>query len=100
MGIAALVVPVINGLFVRFARTDPPQAMAAQELANPTPVGTTDPRVLLPVADPRRRSEPAACRRCAPVCGDYPRPLRQPFEREGVAAAYADRCAGRLPSGG
>ena len=99
-GIAALLVLVVNGLFVLFARNDPPQAMAARELANPTPVGTTDPLALLLVADPRRRSERAACRRCAPVCAGYPRPLGQPSEREDVAAACADRGAGRLPSVG
>jgi hypothetical protein len=32
MGIAARVVPVLDGLFVRFARTDPPRAMAARSV--------------------------------------------------------------------
>ena len=35
-GVAALLVLVINGLFVLLARNDPPRGMAAQELANPT----------------------------------------------------------------
>ena len=83
---------------VRAVRAHPSTpSHGGQERAKPTPVGTTDPRALLPVADPRRRSERAACRRRARVYGEYPRPLRQPFDREGVVPAYADRCAGAAP---